>query len=74
MKCDTDLQENRRVRKIILQLQTLGWDKVKNIDRNFRTLELNYRDENTEKVSIILLIVLIQEITRINEIFEMTAE
>ena len=62
MKCDTDLQENRRVRKIILQLQNLGWDKVKNIDRNFRTLELNYRDENTEKVSITLLIVLIQEI------------
>ena len=72
MKCDTDLQENRRIRKIIQQLQTVGWDKVKHIDKNFRTLELNYRDENTEKVSIILF-VFIQEIIR-EKIFEMTAK
>ena len=64
MKCDTDLQENRRIRKIIQQLQTVGWDKVKHIDKNFRTLELNYRDENTEKVSIILIFILIQEIIK----------
>ena len=52
MKCDTDLEEIRRIRKIVQQLQTLGWDKVKHIDQNFRTLKLSYRDENTEKVSI----------------------
>ena len=55
MKCDTDLQEIRRIRKIVQQLQTLGWDKVKDIDQNFRTLKLSYKDENTEKVSIDLL-------------------
>ena len=63
MKCDTDLQENRRIRKIIQQLQTAGWDKVKHIDKHFRTLELNYRDENTEKVFIKLLLVIIQKIS-----------
>ena len=61
MKCDTDLQEIRRIKKIVQQLQTVGWDKVKHIDQNFRTLELNYKDENTEKVSINLLLDFIQE-------------
>ena len=52
MKCDKDLHEIRRTRKIVQQLQSVGWDKVKDIDKNFNQLILIYKDENTEKVVI----------------------
>ena len=52
MKYDKDLNEIRRTRKIVQQLQKVGWDKVKDIDNNFNQLILIYKDENTEKVLI----------------------
>ena len=52
MKSDKDLHEIRRTRKIVQQLQNVGWDKVKDIDNNFNQLILIYKDENTEKVLI----------------------
>ena len=46
-----DLKEARRIRMIVGQLQEVGWSKVGQLDQNFRTLSLIYKDESTDKVS-----------------------
>ena len=50
MDSNLDIYETRRMRRIVEQLQNVGWAKVQHIDKNFHTLILVYRDENTEKV------------------------
>ena len=50
MNTEVDIHDARRLRKIIQQLQNLGWSKVENVDHDFQKLMLIYRDENTEKV------------------------
>ena len=42
--------ETRRIRRLLEQLQDLGWSKVQSLDRDFHQLVMIYRDENTEKV------------------------
>ena len=42
--------ETRRIRRLLEQLQDVGWSKVQSLDRDFHQLVLIYRDENTEKV------------------------
>ena len=50
MNTEVDIHEARRVRKILQQLQNLGWSKVENVDQDFQKVILIHRDENTEKV------------------------
>lgn len=50
MKSEIDINDVRRLRKIVVQLQDIGWSKVKSIDKEFKNLRLTYRDEATEKV------------------------
>ena len=50
MKSEIDINDVRRLRKIVVQLQDIGWSKVKIIDKEFKNLRLTYRDEATEKV------------------------
>ena len=51
MKTEVDIHEVRRLRRIVEQLQHVGWSKVENIDQEFQKLTLIYRDETTEKVT-----------------------
>lgn len=50
MNTEVDIHEARRLRKILQQLQNLGWSKVENVDQDFQKVILIHRDENTEKV------------------------
>ena len=50
MNTDVGIHEARRLRKILQQLQNLGWSKVDKVDQDFQKIMLIYRDENTDKV------------------------
>ena len=52
MESEVNINESRRLRKIVEQLKRVGWSKVENIDQDFQKLTLIYRDENTEKVNL----------------------
>ena len=52
MESEVNINESRRLRKIVKQLKQVGWSKVENIDQDFQKLTLIYRDQNTEKVNL----------------------
>ena len=51
MEYEVNINESRRLSKIVKQLKQVGWSKVENIDQDFQKLTLIYRDQNTEKVN-----------------------
>ena len=50
MSAEERVFECQRLRRVLEQLQELGWSKIESLDEHFSQLTLVYRDENTEKV------------------------
>ena len=50
MSAEERVLEFQRLRRVLEQLQELGWSKIESLDQHFSQLTLIYRDENTEKV------------------------